>query len=55
MYGFFDLFNKREMNFPTKNSKYPDLGSRMYHMYDVVASSDSKTPLTDTSGQFQKK
>ena len=21
------------INFPTKNSKYPDLGSRMYHMY----------------------
>ena len=25
----------QDINFPTKNSKSPDLGSRMYHMYDV--------------------
>ena len=24
----------QDINFPTKNSKSPDLGSRMYHMYD---------------------
>ena len=23
----------QDINFPTKNSKYPDLGSRMYHIY----------------------
>ena len=23
----------KDINFPTKNSKSPDLGSRMYHMY----------------------
>ena len=23
----------QDINFPTKNSKSPDLGSRMYHMY----------------------
>ena len=26
----------QDINFPTKNSKSPDLGSRMYHMYDVT-------------------
>ena len=24
----------QDINFPTKNSKSPDLGSRMYHMYE---------------------
>ena len=27
----------QDINFPTKNSKSPDLGSRMYHMYDQTA------------------
>ena len=25
----------QDINFPTKNSKSPDLGSRMYHMYGL--------------------
>ena len=27
----------QDINFPTKNSKSPDLGSRMYHMYDWIS------------------
>ena len=25
----------QDINFPTKNSKSPDFGSRMYHMYEI--------------------
>ena len=35
----------QDINFPTKNSKSPDLGSRMYHMY---AYDGLETPMLHT-------
>ena len=29
----------QDINFPTKNSKSPDLGSRMYHMHAIIIKS----------------
>ena len=39
----------QDINFPTKNSKSPDLGSRMYHMYEGWGQGPccSHTPVYD--------
>ena len=41
----------QDINFPTKNSKSPDLGSRMYHMYEkVVLDGQASDPVPVLSG-----
>ena len=42
----------QDINFPTKNSKSPDLGSRMYHMYDTDADGIRITVCASHSNLF---
>ena len=41
----------QDINFPTKNSKSPDLGSRMYHMYEDIHKGN-KPPSVHILGDF---